>query len=116
MPPSSAHTRFRLRAAALTVRLPTSVEPVNAILFKVGVLGERRASSFAAAHEDEDVDEAVWSIRFRDELAKAESHRSLFGEGQPNHEMELDLGLLLRLVATERVPTLRLARRLASRR
>jgi len=30
--------------------------------------------------------------------------------------MELDLGLLLRLVATERVPTLRLARRLASRR
>jgi hypothetical protein len=83
LPPSSAHTRFRLRAAALTVRLPTSVEPVNAILFKVGVLGERRASGFAAAHEDEDVDEAVWSIRFRDELAKAESHRSLFGEASP---------------------------------
>jgi hypothetical protein len=56
---------------------------VNAILFKVGVLGERRASGFAAAHEDEDVDEAVWSIRFRDELAKAESHRSLFGEASP---------------------------------
>jgi len=36
LPPSSSETRFRLPAAALTISLPTSVEPVKATLSTSG--------------------------------------------------------------------------------
>ena len=54
LPPSSRLTFFRSSAAACTISLPTSVEPVKATLSTPRMRGQRRAGGFAKAGDDID--------------------------------------------------------------
>ena len=54
LPPSSSCTRLRLPAEASTIRRPTAVEPVKAILLDAGMLGQALAGGVAVAGHDVD--------------------------------------------------------------
>ncbi len=77
LPPSSSETRLRSLAAALTISLPTSVEPVKAILLTPG-WPARRARGLAEARDD--VDDAVRQAGFEQQFAEPQGgKRGLLG-------------------------------------
>ena len=81
LPPSSSDTRFSVSVAALLMALPTSVEPVNAILSTPGCVTSAAPTRLAVARED--VDDAGRKAGFDDEVAEPQRReRRLLGRLQ----------------------------------
>jgi hypothetical protein len=78
LPPSSSVSFFRFPAAAWTISLPTSVEPVKATLSTSVVGGEGGTGGLAEARDD--VDHAVRDARLGDQLGQSQrGERRLLG-------------------------------------